>query len=72
MIPVSIEHEVAAENSARAALLIHGFVSDSSVLLEATDDRLHQEFRREAYPESMALVHALRADGLPAVISSNT
>ncbi|MDN5661921.1 MAG: homoserine kinase, partial [Brevibacterium aurantiacum] len=69
VIPVSIEHEVAAENSARAALLIHGFVSDSSVLLEATDDRLHQEFRREAYPESMALVDALRADGLPAVIS---
>lgn len=69
VIPVSIEHEVAAENSARSALLIHGFVSDSSVLLEATDDRLHQEFRREAYPESMALVDALRADGLPAVIS---
>lgn len=69
VIPVSVEHEVAAENSARAALLIHGFVTDASVLLEATDDRLHQEFRRDAYPESMALVDALRAEGLPAVIS---
>ena len=69
LIPDSVEHEVAAENSARAALLIHGFTTDSSVLLEATDDRLHQEFRREAYPESMALVDDLRANGLPAVVS---
>lgn len=69
LIPPSVEHEVAAENSARAALLIHGFTTDSSVLLEATDDRLHQEFRREAYPESMALVDALRANGVPAVVS---
>ena len=69
VIPVSIEHEVAAENSARAGLLVHGFSSDASVLMEATDDRLHQEFRREAYPESMELVDALRARGLPAVIS---
>lgn len=69
VIPVSVEHEVAAENSARAALLIHGFAADDSVLLEATADRLHQEFRRDAYPESMALVDALRAEGLPTVIS---
>ncbi|MCF2588351.1 homoserine kinase [Brevibacterium sp. UCMA 11752] len=69
VIPVSVEHEVAAENSARAALLIHGFVTDASVLLEATDDRLHQEFRREAYPESMVIVDGLRDEGLPAVIS---
>ncbi len=69
VIPVSVEHEVAAESSALAALLIHGFVTDDSVLLEATADRLHQEFRRDAYPESMALVDALRAEGLPAVIS---
>lgn len=69
MIPGSVGHAVAAENSARAALLIHGFATDASVLLEATADRLHQEFRRDAYPESMALVDALRAERLPAVIS---
>lgn len=69
VIPAAIEHEVAAENSARAALLVHGFVTDGSVLLEATADRLHQEYRRDAYPDSMALVDALRANGLPAVIS---
>lgn len=69
VIPASIAHDVAAENSARTGLLVHGFVSDASVLLEATDDRLHQEVRRDAYPESMALVDALRAAGRPAMIS---
>lgn len=69
VIPASIEHEVAAENSARTALLVHGFGADASVLFDATEDRLHQEFRRDAYPESMDIVDRLRAKGLPAVIS---
>jgi homoserine kinase len=38
-------------------------------LLPATEDRLHQEYRRPAYPRSAALVDALRAQGVPAVIS---
>ncbi|WP_309131705.1 homoserine kinase [Brevibacterium sp.] len=69
LMPASIEHEIAAENSARTGLLVHGFSSDASVLMEATADCLHQEFRREAYPESMELVDALRTAGLPAVVS---
>ncbi|WP_228282804.1 homoserine kinase [Brevibacterium atlanticum] len=69
LIPAEIAHQVAAENSARAGLLVHGLLNDASALFAATDERLHQEFRRSAYPESMALVDALRAHGLPAVIS---
>lgn len=69
LIPATIDHVSAGENSARAALLVHGLTSDASVLFEATADLLHQEFRREAYPESMALVDTLREAGLPAVIS---
>ena len=69
LVPATVDHAAAAENSARAALLVHGLVNDASVLVEATADRLHQEFRRRAYPESMALVDALRDQGLPAVIS---
>jgi homoserine kinase len=69
LIPADIAHPVAAENSARAGLLIHGLVNDASALFDATDDRLHQEFRRSAYPQSMDLVDALRDRGLPAVIS---
>ena len=38
-------------------------------LLTATRDYLHQEYRRPAMPESLALVDRLRADGLAAVVS---
>ena len=37
--------------------------------MPATLDALHQEHRRSAYPDSMALVDALRDAGVPAVIS---
>lgn len=69
LIPAGIDHAIAADNSARAGLLVHGLSNDARVLFEATRDQLHQEFRRSAYPESMALVDSLRAEGLPAVIS---
>ena len=69
LIPAGIDHAIAADNSARAGLLVHGLSNDAQVLFEATRDQLHQEFRRSAYPDSMALVDSLRAEGLPAVIS---
>lgn len=69
LIPAGIDHAIAADNSARAGLLVHGLSNDADVLFDATRDQLHQEFRRSAYPESMALVDTLRAEGLPAVIS---
>ena len=69
LIPSVIDHGTAAENSACSGLLVHGLVNDRSVLFEATRDKLHQEFRRSVYPESMALVDALRQHGLPAVVS---
>ncbi|MGN0118030.1 MAG: homoserine kinase, partial [Streptomyces albidoflavus] len=37
--------------------------------LAATREWLHQEQRGPAMPESLALVHELRASGVPAVIS---
>jgi homoserine kinase len=69
LIPEVIDHRIAAENSARTGLLVHGLLNDASALFEATADRLHQEFRRSAYPESMALVDSLRSHALPAVVS---
>ena len=39
------------------------------LLLEATRDLLHQDYRRFAYPQSHALVTALRSIGIPAMIS---
>ncbi|MFD0853458.1 homoserine kinase, partial [Actinomadura adrarensis] len=42
---------------------------DGDVLLDATEDRLHQDYRAPAMPESAELVARLRAAGVPAVIS---
>jgi homoserine kinase len=37
--------------------------------MPATEDRLHQAYRRPAYPDSADLVDALRTRGVPAAIS---
>ena len=45
------------------------FTQRPELLLAATEDRLHQGYRRPAYPESADLVDALRRHGVPAAIS---
>ena len=62
-------HADAAFNAARAALLVHALTREPALLLEATEDRLHQRQRAAAMPESLALVDRLRADGHAAVVS---
>ncbi len=69
LLPAQVPHAQAAANSARAALLVHALSADPDLLMEATRDSLHQEYRRSAFPESMQLVDRLRAAGHPAVIS---
>lgn len=69
VIPATIPHVDGAFNSARSALLVAAMIGDPSFLLEATSDRLHQEYRREIYPESMGLVDALRNKGVASCIS---
>ncbi len=75
LLPAEIPHADAAFNVARAALLVDALTADldpdrrSALLLEATDDRLHQRQRSVAMPGSFALVEALRAAGLPAFVS---
>jgi homoserine kinase len=56
-------------NIARAALLPHALNADPHLLMVATEDALHQQQRADMYPESIALLHTLRAAGMPAVIS---
>jgi homoserine kinase len=41
----------------------------SGVLFDATEDRLHQQYRAKAMPHTAALVAALRAARIPAVVS---
>ena len=59
----------AAFTGSRTALAVLAFTQRPELLLPATEDRLHQEYRRPAYPESADLVDALRARGVPAAIS---
>ncbi|MFF5500529.1 homoserine kinase [Streptomyces roseolus] len=69
LLPRTVPHVDAAANAGRAALLVEALTRRPELLLAATEDRLHQEYRAPAMPESLALVNRLRADGVPAVIS---
>jgi homoserine kinase len=68
-LPVRVAHADAVFNVARAALLVHALGADPTLLLEATDDRLHQPHRRTVYPAALGLVEALRAARIPAAVS---
>ncbi|MGY1693324.1 homoserine kinase [Geodermatophilus sp. SYSU D00814] len=69
LLPAAVPHCDAAYNAARAALLVHALIAEPGLLLEATDDRLHQRQRAAAMPGTLALVDRLRAAGHAAVVS---
>ncbi|MEV6414782.1 homoserine kinase [Kribbella sp. NPDC051718] len=69
LLPSAVPHADAAANAGRAALLVAALTSRPSLLMTATEDWLHQEYRQPAMPESLALVHRLRGSGLAAVVS---
>ncbi|GAA0376223.1 homoserine kinase [Micromonospora gifhornensis] len=68
-LPATVPHGDAALNAGRAALLVHALTTQPDLLLPATVDRLHQDYRAASMPDTAAVVHALRAAGVPAVIS---
>ncbi len=69
LLPDTVAFADASANVARAALLVHAMTIDPRRLMSATEDRLHQQRRAAAYPDSVALVARLRTAGVPAVIS---
>jgi len=69
LLPETVPHAQAAANSGRAALLVAALGSAPDRLLRATEDFLHQAYRRPAMPDSLDLVDRLRADGHAAVVS---
>lgn len=69
LLPEMVPHADAAANSGRAALLVAALTAAPQLLLDATEDRLHQCYRAPAMPDSLALVERLRAKGIAAVIS---
>jgi homoserine kinase len=69
LLPEMVPHADAAANAGRAALLVAALTGAPDLLLDATEDRLHQSYREPAMPRSAALVAELRAAGVPAVVS---
>lgn len=69
MLPDTVPFTDAAHSAGRAALLSIALTARPDLLLAATEDRLHQQYRAEAMPRSAALVERLRQAGLPAVVS---
>lgn len=70
LLPETVPYGDAVHNASRTALLTHALsTGDSDLLLEATEDRLHQEHRAPGMPQSVELMRVLRQEGVPAVIS---
>jgi homoserine kinase len=69
LLPETISHHDAVLNSTNTALLVHALAERPDLLLTATADFLHQNYRAEAMPKSIALIEKLRGAGVAAVLS---
>jgi homoserine kinase len=70
VLPESVPLADAVFNAARTALLTHALGTGAAdLLLDATQDRLHQDYRAAAMPETAKLVATLRGRGIAAVVS---
>lgn len=69
VLPAQVPHAEAAANAGRAALLVHALAGDPTLLLPATREWLHQDYRADLMPASHALIVELRAAGLAAFVS---
>lgn len=67
--PEQVPHEDAVFNLSRSALLIAALTQSPELLFEATEDRLHQNYRGDAMPETRDLIQALRSARHAAVVS---
>lgn len=69
LLPEQVPHADAALTAGRAALLVHALRGRPELLLDATEERLHQEQRAPGMPTSVELMRVLRSEGYPAVIA---
>ncbi len=76
LLPGQVPHRDAAANAGRAGLLVAALTAPdltdhhrARLLRAATEDRLHQDYRAPAMPQSAALIRRLRADGFAAAVS---
>ncbi|ALG13329.1 homoserine kinase [Kibdelosporangium phytohabitans] len=69
LLPDRVPHADAAFAAGRAALAVQAITARPDLLLPATADRLHQDYREAAWPASLRLVKILREHGLAAAVS---
>lgn len=68
-LPPKVPHADAAFNSARTGLLALALSGQPQLLWEATEDRLHQEYRASVMPQTHELLRQLREHGHAATVS---
>lgn len=68
-LPSTVPHAHAAANSAHAAMMVEAMTRRPDLLMTASHDFLHQEYRRPVMPGSLKLIDELRSDGIAAVMS---
>lgn len=76
LLPEQVPHRDAAFNAGRAGLLVAALTAPllshhhrAELLYAATLDRLHQDYRAAAMPQSAALIRRLRSEGFAAFVS---
>ena len=67
--PDSVPHDDAVFNVSRSALLIAALTQSPELMMSATEDRLHQDYRASAMPETEAVIQLMRSHGHAAVVS---
>ena len=67
--PETVPHEDAVFNVSRSALLVAALTQSPELLMAATEDRLHQDYRAEAMPEARKVIDLMRENGHAAVVS---
>lgn len=69
LLPEQVSHADARFNVSRAALLVLALTERPDLLMQATEDVLHQPQRGPAMPASAEYLHLLRRCGVAAVLS---
>ena len=67
--PESVPHADAVFNVSRSALLVAALTQSPELLMAATEDRLHQDYRSEAMPEAGKVIELMRKHNHAAVVS---
>jgi homoserine kinase len=62
-LPDSVPHADATFNLGRMGLLVAGLADRHALIVEAGDDRLHQDARTPLFPQAPAILAGLRAAG---------